>query len=58
MDETPEFLTGYPECNAHGDVPASGMYLRHAEGIQLSDIRIVTRPDDEREVIIYEDVTE
>ena len=49
-EEVPEFLYGYPESNAHGDVPACGIWARHVDGLTLEDIEIRprscnTRPD-------------
>ena len=49
-EEVPEFLYGYPESNAHGDVPACGIWARHVDGLTLENIEIRprscnTRPD-------------
>ena len=53
-----EFLTEYPECNAHGDVDASGIWIRHADRVELQQIRIEPRADDPREIIRLLDVKE
>ena len=43
-DEYDEFLTDYPECNAHGDVDAYGLWIRHADRVTLQDIQVTPRP--------------
>ena len=52
-----EFLTGYPECNAHGDVGACGLWVRHAKNVKLERIRIRPRARNTREWIQLLDVT-
>ena len=51
-----EFLTDYPECNAHGDVDACGIWIRHADGIRLKDIAVTPRSMNTRPVIQQYDV--
>lgn len=51
-----EFLTQYPECNAHGDVDACGFWVRHADRVQLEDIRVTPRTCNTRRVIALHDV--
>ena len=41
--EFDEFLTDYPESNAHGDVDACGLWVRHADGVLLQDIQVTPR---------------
>ena len=53
-----EFLAEYPECNVHGDVDASGLWVRHANSIRLNGIRITPRRADPRETIRLLDVIE
>lgn len=50
-DPIPEFLTDYPESNAHGDVDACGIWARHADELSLSDIHITPRPCNKRALI-------
>ena len=50
-----ESLTEYPECNAHGDVDACGLWIRHADGVALSGIRIAPRPGNTRAAIVLRD---
>ncbi len=53
----PELLYDYPESNAHGDVDASGLWVRHADGFTLEQIDIAPRSCDRREIIRLHDVT-
>lgn len=55
-DPVPEFLTDYPESNAHGDVPACGFYVRHADRVSLENILVAPRKANTRETIVMEDV--
>ena len=54
--EFDEFLTDYPECNAHGDVDACGIWVRHADGVTLEDIDVRPRTMNTRPVIRTHDV--
>lgn len=51
-ETVPEFLEDYPESNAHGDVPACGIWARHVDDLQLEDICINPRDCNTREKII------
>ena len=51
-DVIPEFLTDYPESNAHGDVDACGIWARHADGLSLSGIEITPRPCNTRPLVV------
>ena len=42
-EEYDEFLTDYPECNAHGDVDAYGIWIRHAARVLLENIQVQSR---------------
>lgn len=53
----PEFLTGYPESNAHGDVPASALWARHIDSLCLAQFEAVPRFPDPRPAIVTEDCT-
>lgn len=45
----------YPESNALGDVPAYGIYTRHVDRLSLSDIKVIGRTTETREMIVLED---
>ncbi|MBQ7657206.1 MAG: hypothetical protein IJI53_01675 [Clostridia bacterium] len=51
-----EFLTDYPECNAHGDVDACGLWIRHADEVKLKDIHVQPRSMNNRAVVKLHDV--
>jgi polygalacturonase len=54
----PEHESLYPEATMFGTLPASAFYLRHVENIELSDIRVEFLEEDERELVVKEDVIE
>lgn len=47
-----ESVTDYPENNSFGDVPAYGIFIRHAPYVTLEDINIVPRSMNTRECIV------
>ena len=51
-----EFLTDYPESNAHGDVDACGLWVRHADRVTLENIRVTPRSMNRRACVRYYDV--
>ncbi len=51
-----EFLTDYPESNAHGDVDACGLWIRHADRVTLKEIHVTPRQGNTRPVIKMYDV--
>ena len=57
-NEFEEFLTDYPESNAHGDVDAYGIWVRHADRVALRNIRVKPRRMNTREMIQMYDVGE
>ena len=46
-----EFLTDYPESNAHGDVDAYGIWSRHTDNLMLKNIEVVPRKNNTRKMI-------
>ncbi len=50
-----EFLDEYPESNAHGDVDACGLFVRHVRDMQLSGLKIFPRREDKRPVLSFHD---
>ncbi|MBR6028752.1 MAG: hypothetical protein IKP40_06630 [Clostridia bacterium] len=56
-ETVPELLTDYPECNAHGDLPACGLNIRHADRVTLDQISVSPRSCNTRPVLFTEDVT-
>ena len=54
--DPPENEKGYPEPSMFGDIPAYGFFIRHADGVEMSDIQISTLKEDLRPVFWLEDV--
>ena len=51
----PENPSDYPECSMFGELPAWGLFVRHAEGVTLRNVEMVTNEKDYREGSIFED---
>ena len=57
LDKVTENMAGYPEFTMFAELPAWGLYVRHAEGIKLNNFKIsVTKPDF-RPAFVFDDVT-
>lgn len=46
----------YPEFSMFGELPAWGFYVRHAEGLTMTNIRIRYKKEDFRAAMIFDDV--
>jgi polygalacturonase len=46
----------YPEPRMFGDMPVSGFYIRHASGVELTDVEISFMKEDRRPLIAFSDV--
>jgi parallel beta-helix repeat protein len=57
LTKVPERESEYPEFSMFGELPASGFYVRHVEGLQMKNIRISYREDDFRPVFVFDDVS-
>ena len=55
-DEVPEFLTDYPESNAHGDVDACEIWASHVDQLCVENVRVTPRTWNTRPVFRFEDV--
>ncbi len=55
-EAVPEHEALYPEATMFGILPASVFYLRHLEGVDISDIRVSFLEPDERDLLVAEDV--
>ena len=54
--EVPEAEDSYPENRKLGCIlPASGLYIRHADNVFLNNVRFHFRSPDERPLIIVDD---
>ena len=56
LDSVPELPAQYPEFWMFGELPAWGFYVRHAEGISFSNVRITLRKADFRPAVVIDDV--
>ena len=54
--EVPELEALYPEATMFGTLPASVFYLRHIEGMVLTDISVDFREADERDPMVTREV--
>ena len=57
-DEVPERPTAYPAAGMFGTLPAWGIYLRHAEGVTLRDVRLELTSPDGRPPLVNENLAE
>jgi hypothetical protein len=53
---TPEREKEYPEPSMFGMIPAYGFFIRHAKGIQMSDVNIGYMSEDRRPAFVLDDV--
>lgn len=56
-NEVPERIGEYPKTGMFGVLPANGLYLRHVDGIGLSNVKFEVPPGDERPTLVTDDVT-
>ena len=56
-EEVPEVIEKYPENRMFGTIlPASGFYVRHADGVTFSNVNVITEKQDERPMFYLDDV--
>lgn len=53
-----EAETAYPEFSMFGELPAWGLYVRHAKNIRLQDVTLRYKNEDFRVPLIFDDVKE
>jgi polygalacturonase len=56
LDSVPENVAGYPEFSMFRELPAWGMYIRHAEDINVRDAHLSCMKKDYRTAIVLDDV--
>ena len=56
LDSVPENAAAYPEFSMFRELPAWGMYIRHAEDVRTSDVHLSCIKKDYRTAIILDDV--
>ncbi len=52
----PEKEKAYPEPTMFGDTPSQGIYFRHVQGLEASDIKVTSAAPDARPVFVLDDV--
>lgn len=58
LDKVPEYPADYPEFSMFGELPAWGLYVRHAEGIELKNVVLSYKKIDFRPALVFDDVRE
>jgi len=56
LDKVPEIPASYPEFSKFLELPAWGVYIRHASGIQFNDLKLSCGKKDYRTAIVLDDV--
>ena len=56
LDKVPEMAASYPEFSKFLELPAWGIYIRHASGIQFNDLKLSCEKKDYRTAIVLDDV--
>ena len=51
-----ENVEGYPDFSMWGELPAWGLYMRHAEGIKIKNFKVSYKEDDFRPAFVFDDV--
>jgi polygalacturonase len=56
LAKLPEHAGDYPEFSMFGELPCWGLYVRHAAGIQLKNIKLQYKKEDFRPAMVFDDV--
>lgn len=56
LPKLPENASDYPEFSMFGEMPCWGLYVRHATGIQLKNVKLQYKKEDFRPAVIFDDV--
>lgn len=56
LDSVPEEKTTYPEFSKFKELPAWGIYIRHASGITFNNVKLNCTKKDYRTAIVLDDV--
>ena len=56
LAEIPEMIDTYPEFSQFKELPAWGLFIRHAKGITLENVRLIAEKKDYRPAIVADDV--
>jgi Glycosyl hydrolases family 28 len=56
LQTIPELPAKYPEFSMFGELPAWGLYVRHASGLTMRNVRIKIKAPDYRPAMVFDDV--
>jgi len=56
LKQVPENIDGYPEFSMFRELPAYGLYVRHAKGISLKNVHFKLEREDFRPAFVFDDV--
>jgi len=56
LDRVPERIKNYPEFSMFGELPAWGLYIRHADGIRIKNMLLTNKGADYRSAFVADDV--
>jgi polygalacturonase len=56
LDQIPQRRGDYPEFSMFGELPATGFFVRHAEGLVFRNIKIKVLESDFRPALVFDDV--
>lgn len=56
LDKVPEYPAKYPEFSMFKELPAWGIYIRHAKGIVLEHVTLISEREDYRTAVVLDDV--
>ncbi|MGO4911017.1 glycoside hydrolase family 28 protein [Leeuwenhoekiella sp. W20_SRS_FM14] len=58
LEAVPEERAGYPEFSMFGELPAWGLYVRHAKNLKLKNINFALAKTDFRPAFVFDDVSQ
>ncbi|MRX40994.1 glycoside hydrolase family 28 protein [Flavobacterium sp. LC2016-23] len=56
LKDVKENINGYPEFTMFGELPSWGFYVRHADGIEMKNIKLILEKEDFRPAFVFDDV--
>jgi hypothetical protein len=56
LSKVPEKEDDYPEFSMFGELPAWALYVRHAEGIKMKNVKVSYKEFDFRPALVFDDV--
>jgi polygalacturonase len=56
LKDVKENINGYPEFSMFGELPSWGFYVRHANGIEMKNIKLILEKEDFRPAFVFDDV--